>query len=242
MSHLLRVTLVLLGLCTVVIVPLRMLGGTQVSAASSLFTAPDGKRCAVPCLFGVRPGQTTIAEAATLLRIHPLLRDFDLVSTDPFRIEGQNERIVMITFNGGPDGRVDEISLVSYVRFGKSRHDRTRVLPTSGTLGDVLSLFGTPDFIQIAYGRDPMLIYQDLHLIVSFVRPKDFDERRFAPDMQLSRLTLFRLESCPPTAWVYGLLRWIGMAHYQRYLFVHSTDVPVRRILSAGTNFAPCLA
>jgi hypothetical protein len=242
MSHLLRVTLVIMGLCTGVIVPTRLLGSARVSAASSLFRAADGKLCAGPCLFGVRPGQTTTAEAAALLRSHPLLRDFDLVSTDPFRIEGQDERIVMITFNGGADGRVDEISLVSYARYGSPQYEKSRALPTGGTLGDVLSLFGTPDFIQIAYGRDPMLIYLDSRLMVSLVRPKDFEQRRIGPDMQLSRLTLFRLENCPPTAWVYGLLRWIGMAHYQRYMFVHSTEVPVRRILSAGTNFAPCQA
>jgi hypothetical protein len=240
MSHLLRVTLAILGLCIAVIVPIRLLGHARVAAASSLFSASDGRLCTVPCLFGVLPGQTTTAEAADLLRTHPLLRHFDLVSTDPFRIESQNERIVMITFNGGADGRVDEISLVSYPRYGPSHNEPLHAQPTGGTLGDVLSLFGTPDYIQIAYGRDPMLIYLDAHLIASFVRPKDFDQRRFGPDMRLSRLTLFRLESCPPTAWTYGLLRWIGMAHYQRYLFVHSTEVPVRRILSAGTNFAPC--
>ncbi len=42
-----------------------------------LFTNPDGTACRQPCLFGVRPGETTYAEALVLLRVHPFTRDFE---------------------------------------------------------------------------------------------------------------------------------------------------------------------
>ncbi|MFN8530670.1 MAG: hypothetical protein U0670_18855 [Anaerolineae bacterium] len=36
-----------------------------------LFTNPDGTPCEMPCLFGIRPGETTLTEAMALIQFHP---------------------------------------------------------------------------------------------------------------------------------------------------------------------------
>lgn len=46
------------------------------------FTNPDGSRCEMPCLLGIRPGETTFGEAITLVQNHPLTHNLRLFEDD----------------------------------------------------------------------------------------------------------------------------------------------------------------
>src|SRR5258708_19796166 len=50
----------------------RIVGATQANPIAVLFTNPDGSPCQMPCLFGVRPGETTLDEGLQILDKHPL--------------------------------------------------------------------------------------------------------------------------------------------------------------------------
>lgn len=217
----------------------RLAGNRLPLNTAPLFTHPDGTPCREPCLFGIRPGETDGQTAAIVLRSHPLTRDFQIIGTDPYRIEADSDRIMMISFNEGVDGLVDEITLATYVRYGE--HGGSNIpLPPSGVLGDVLSLFGSPNFVQLARGGDPLLIYADAKVSTS-IRRAGITDQRLSLLTPVSRLTFYRLEKCTESSFDFVFLRWLGVVSFRRYAFADTIEYPIRRINSAGTSFAPCL-
>src|SRR5713101_8684360 len=54
------------------ILAVRLVSNNQPNPLSALFTNPDGSPCVKPCLFGVRPGETTLDDALKILDRHPL--------------------------------------------------------------------------------------------------------------------------------------------------------------------------
>ncbi|MEQ8672785.1 MAG: hypothetical protein RLP44_26900 [Aggregatilineales bacterium] len=48
----------------------------------SFFTNPDGSRCEMPCLLGIRAGETTFEEAITLVQNHPLTHNLRFFEGD----------------------------------------------------------------------------------------------------------------------------------------------------------------
>ena len=225
--------------CAVGILLAHGAGSAKLPTLAAKFTMPDGTACAQPCLFGVQPGTTSVEEAATLLTNHPVTRDFDLVSRQPFRMEGHADRIIMVSFNGADDGKVDEITMSIYVRYGSKVGEVPHQLPESGSLGDILSTFGTPDFIQITNGGDPILAFVDQGVLASLTRSKTI-AHHIRPRTPLSRLTLFRYKPCPPSAFIYVFPEWHGLAGFGYYGHVHALETMVRRMNSQGATFAPC--
>src|SRR5436853_480147 len=67
-----RLALVLTIIFSFTILTSRLVGATQANPISVLFTNPDGSPCQMPCLFGVRPGETTLDEGLQILDKHPL--------------------------------------------------------------------------------------------------------------------------------------------------------------------------
>lgn len=232
-------SLTLIALFTLAITLTRAVGQGQLPQTEGIFTMPDGRACPRLCLFGVMPGETSAEQAANLLRAHPLTRDFDLISDVPFRIEGHNDWIMMISFNASTDGIVDEITLVRYIRYGQIDGDKIIPLPDPGTLGDALSRFGGPDFVQLTQGGDPSLIFASAGVITNLVRTRGV-AGRIVLNQPLSRLTLFRQMNCTDRAFKYSFLRWLGAAQIRRYIFSYSISRTVRPMNSAGATFAPC--
>src|SRR5438552_4157908 len=62
------------------------IGGVQLitraarASVATLFTNPDSSPCQRPCLFGVRPGETSYETAIKLLQRHPFTSHFELDS------------------------------------------------------------------------------------------------------------------------------------------------------------------
>jgi len=225
--------------CALSVVFTRWVGAASLPALASVFTTPDGLPCPQLCLFGVQPGTTRADAAVRLLTTHPLIRDFEIVSRQPFRLEGHADRIMMVSFNATADGTVDEITIATYLRYGSKVGEKQHQLPASGSLGDILSTFGTPDFIQITNGGDPILAFVDKGLFASLIRTKTVN-RHIMPHTTLSRLTLFRYQACPPSAFLYVFPTWHGLAGFGYYSHVDAIDTLVRRMDSQGTTFAPC--
>src|SRR5258708_8907702 len=71
MPRMLRVTLVLIVGFVAASFAAQTLGAARPSPLAPLFTNPDGTRCEMPCLFGIRPGVTTRTEAVALFKAHP---------------------------------------------------------------------------------------------------------------------------------------------------------------------------
>ncbi len=77
MTSLIRLTFILIVLCAGAIAAIALLDHMHPLSSAVLFTNPDGTPCARPCLLGIRPGETSRAEALAILRAHPLTRSLD---------------------------------------------------------------------------------------------------------------------------------------------------------------------
>jgi hypothetical protein len=216
----------------------RFVGGAQSSALAALFTNPDGTACDQLCLFGVRPGETPAREAIAMLEAHPLTRHFARTGRDPYRIEGEGNRIVMVSFNQSANGLVADITLAAYIRYGQS-HSGAPSVAGFGALGDLLSTFGAPDFVQLTTGGDPVLGYARYGMEIASARARP-GMRRIAADDELKRIVLFKAEKCSPDAFAYMFPRWLGFAHFSRYSRAPTIETMVRRLNSPASNFAVC--
>jgi hypothetical protein len=145
----------------------------------------------------------------------------------------------MISFNTTPQGLVDEITLARYIRYSRPQGDKTVLLPDPGTLGDALSRFGRPDFVQLTRGGDPSLIFANAGVIANLVRTHGGIDR-IVFRQPLSRLTVFRRGACDKTTFPYAFLPWLGTAHLSRYSTAYAVRHNVRPMSSASATFAPC--
>src|SRR5438874_102608 len=125
----------------------RLIGSARGSPLSILFTNPDGSDCQHPCIFGIRPGETGIEEATYLLASHPLTRDFSEIAHKPYTVRSQKYDDILIEVDSTPDGVVDTV----FVSAGFLKSDATlsisRLLPQPVYFGDVISLYGAPDYV-----------------------------------------------------------------------------------------------
>ncbi len=62
--------------------PKKAIAQLDQSLILELFTNADGSPCKMPCLFGIRPGETTIGEAKALIQAHPLTHSLQQLSVD----------------------------------------------------------------------------------------------------------------------------------------------------------------
>ncbi len=75
--RLIRLCLALIVALCGAILAIHLIGGLYPNPIAVLFTNPDGSPCQMPCLFGVRPGVTTLEDAFRLLDKHPLTHGMD---------------------------------------------------------------------------------------------------------------------------------------------------------------------
>lgn len=100
--------------------------------------------CAAPCFIGVRPGQTSLADAAAILRAHPWVKDV--------RIEGDvNRTFLRWSWTGEPSAALNTES-VGLRPFMSASRDVIQLiyLPTHIPYGDVWNWLGAPERAGIA--------------------------------------------------------------------------------------------
>src|SRR5215471_18515199 len=110
MPRFLRVILAFLFVFASMLLAVRMIGGMRTAKFAIVFTNRDGSPCKGPCLFGIRPGETTVSEAVALLKSHPFMLKFPVLNDDPF-VAGDLQNGPSIFFSKTPDGLVDTIGL-----------------------------------------------------------------------------------------------------------------------------------
>jgi len=76
--RLIRFCNALIVVFAVAMLAIHLIGGLFPNPIAVLFTNPDGSPCQMPCLFGVRPGVTTVDEALQLLDKHALTRGMEI--------------------------------------------------------------------------------------------------------------------------------------------------------------------
>ena len=134
MTSLIRLMLILIVTCASAIAAIWLVGQTQPLSRDLLYTNPNGTPCIRPCLLGIRPGETSQAEAVALLRAHPLTHAMLLnIEGDIFHDDGLG-----IILNRDMEGRVASIRL--------AKRDMT-TLGEASVIDQAASVPGMLDFV-----------------------------------------------------------------------------------------------
>ncbi len=136
MVNLVRFALSMTMIVAVSIGIARHIGRLSPADFDLLFTNVDGSLCTRPCLFGIRPGDTSMESAVSLLQAHPFTRSF---------VPGKDNRVFS---SGGLS-----ISLAADVNDRLVRIDLNRFSgalsgPEWGSLGRVVASLGSPDAVS----------------------------------------------------------------------------------------------
>lgn len=109
MARLYRLALGCIGVLALLMLVGRLVGSTRPLPLAILFTNPDGSTCQRPCLFGIRPGETTFDQAFALLREHPFIRQAAPREYRDMGLFGGGPIVVSITPDAG--GKVGQVNI-----------------------------------------------------------------------------------------------------------------------------------
>ncbi len=230
------VLLISITMCVTVVARIT---GRGLNPALALFTNPDGSACQPVCLFGIRPGETRVEDAVSLLTSHPLTRDFEVMTRAPFIGRSRQKPDLLITLSGTPEGLVDSVLL----SFGLPPSDKeaspSELLANGTSLGDFVSLYGVPDYVCVSEKGGCTAIYVHLGLMID-ISPRSDDLEHIMVDESVTRLVLFSMKVCPPTATVSLRSPWRGFTTIKRYQSSSTIDVTLRTDCSLSIC-VPCL-
>lgn len=166
MFRILRVSLVIVVGLAAATFAAQVLGQAQPSPLAPLFTNPDGKRCEMPCLFGIRPGLTTRSEAIALFKAHPFTNaaraqytPSEDMGDDTMTFSAQS-MIFVIKFSHSADERVTDIIM---------HLSDARVVPASAA--EVVAFLNAPQKVDV--GALVVLWFDPT--ITAVIEPGDLD-------------------------------------------------------------------
>jgi hypothetical protein len=207
MIAVIRITIVVMSLFLAAIVGVRTVSAAQKSPIVALFSAPDGTPCVQPCMFGVRPGETSFNDGLLLLKEHPLLRgleeqlvlhdsgiQFVVFSGTGIRVtvlEDGNERIWHITV----------------------QIDLAKALTPIASTGEIVAFLGAPDLVLIDnryIGPVVSIYYRQSNLEIANERPSSFVNKS-------DRSVSFFIQSTTLEEWA-GATPWQGFTTIDRYV------------------------
>ena len=172
---------------------------------------PFGATCKRACLLGIQPGITSLEEAATLLRMHPLTDHLVHSTQTTFY---SDDLYVTLDMN--------EKNIVTFVSVS-FREETVR-------LGDLITGMGTPDAVELA------LVMHGQHYnggFVSWIYDESLfatglmaTERQFSPQQPVEYLELHTQPTLIPTPVmmhsrpmsIYLTPDWLGFGSIQKYL------------------------
>jgi len=115
----------------------KLIGHSTPDPVLALFTNPDGSRCQMPCLLGIRPGETTVSDAITIIKEHPLtsilrifrcnaapyppnspfyeIRTYGSCPSDSVFFAGESDQIIEIEVQGFPLAKVTAARISSLI-------------------------------------------------------------------------------------------------------------------------------
>ena len=189
----------------------RLIGSLRPPSILSLITSdPDRVPCDKPCLFGIRPGMTSIADAVRMLHLHPLTRDATWQDDHTLQLTGPDADVA---FSQTPDGMVDSIVLTD--------NPTDTGLAISGSfagsyaLGDYILAFGAlgvgiPDSDVFVTGNEAI----GTQAVVA--RPND-SKGRIRPTTPLSMFIISVVGSCPTDHFPMTVHHWRGFKTFLQY-------------------------
>ncbi|MBX3063566.1 MAG: hypothetical protein KF726_11355 [Anaerolineae bacterium] len=157
--------LFLLLLLGAVVIGRRVLRAGQAIPLQALFSNADGNPCAMPCMFGVRPGMPHTDQVISALSTHPLITVLQpqpgSVPTDEFisiRERGISSFVRMM------GDQVSTITFNMYVHDGMVVPPEQKITnaASAATLGDAILLWGTPELVTILQDRVAKEMYVSL--------------------------------------------------------------------------------
>jgi hypothetical protein len=215
----------------------QLFGSMHPTALAALFTNPDGTSCKLPCLFGIRPGETNVANALAMLDAHPLARELDVWCKDRQHVRSRQPRrdAPIIVIEVTADDIVDAILLVDdnipYQNSFPSLHSNPDSLPAAASIGDAVAILGTPNIAGFSsYGyRYNWFNGQDLDVLILSEIPL-FSQRLNARS-PLYEVEIGLLPKCSPSNAPYRELwrPWIGFTSIQRSIKSPSVNFYPRR-------------
>lgn len=222
----LRLTLIFV----LIVLLARLLGATQPeSPLAAVFSNPDGTPCAQSCIFGIRPGETSVADARMLIAEHPLTKNAEWIEDDVLKLAGPD---TFILFSETNDGLIESISLTA------SRGDNGAAAPAGSLmesimLGDYMLVYDVTKVVLPGSEYVVFLAPAD-GTFTSIARQRDFGQR-IVPTMPLAHIIISAPVPCYPHPLTIAGGSWTGfltIAHY----FAQSTISPT---LSSRLSMPP---
>ncbi|MBX3065427.1 MAG: hypothetical protein KF726_20800 [Anaerolineae bacterium] len=215
MPRFFRSLLLLLLIITASLLAARLIGERRISAAlTTVMTSPDGTLCQQLCLFGIVPGQTSIAEADAILRSHSLTGDATWSDDHTLKLRGPD---AYVAFSVTADGLIDSITLADNLQdSGIAIPDS---LVDSISLGDIVALLGIPD-VGLPGSEYFVMNYPDAGVVAASARPNSF-QTHFLPRTNLSLLMLHISRTCSKREGIFGFIvhRWMGFTSFKNYFY-----------------------
>lgn len=156
-------------LTCLMLVAVRLVGETlPASPLALVFSDPDGTRCATPCIFGVRPGETSGEQARLLLGANELTRGGVWTADNVLALPDASS---YVTFRVRRDGLVESILLTTSLADDGAAPEPGSLLD-SITLGDYMAMFTVT---EVAVPLSPYVLfnYPIGGTFASIVRPAD---------------------------------------------------------------------
>src|SRR5258708_8670713 len=161
MSSFYRFVLVVFALETCALIIIHFMCPLRGSPPLPVFTAADRTPCENPCIFGIWPGVTQAKNALLNPPENADAAHFDLLNNFTVVRNGDGQKESSLEIYVDPDGTVE---FANFTVFDPSASNLKTpgpqaVQPGVLTLGDLISMYGAPDFVDLIRVREGLVAY-----------------------------------------------------------------------------------
>ena len=212
MPRLLRFILLLAFISLLLLLVARLLGGTRPALQlSTVMSGPDGIVCDHPCLFGIRPGETSFEQAKLILDTHPLTHNGKWLNNVMLQLPGPK---AYIEFSFTRDKLVDSITF--FDNLDDSGVPVPDSLVDSILIGEFISAFGAPN-VLLPGSPTFVMGFPTAGIIAVSSRPYD-NQTLVKPDTPISVLMIYIVRPCPKSATAFLVQPWMGFTPMHLYM------------------------
>jgi hypothetical protein len=207
MLRLARIAAFFVACCAAFVFGVRAIVASNPNSVEVWFTNADRSRCEMPCLFGVRPGETTFKDGVTVLGEHPMLTHFAASPNSAIQQTFGSETMTVTLYGDANTGLVSRITVAPFV-------NKLRV-----PMADVVAALGVPDYIfMTGFAADnnvPKVSYFDCRMSLLVMKGED-------PEMRYEQPILFMDLRDTPNYHDFGgdhafTMSWRGFTSVERY-------------------------
>jgi hypothetical protein len=216
----------LIGLA-LLLTTIRTVAGARPNILSGIFSNPDGSPCQQSCLFGIHVGETQMLDAAAILEMHPLTRNFakQIATSELISFRQQNSSVSVIVV-GSPSGIVESVLLSANGSFGTGTQDTLGFIPNGATVGDLMILVGTPRYTWNSgtvyiLRRDDELAYSTAHHRTT---------PRFKMQGAVTGIQVTATYRCLEKPLTEEFRRWRGFITFRQFRQLQAERLPMREL------------